>query len=41
METDWLEHLNALLSQSASVLNKNQEAEETDVSTTSRRDNRS
>ena len=41
METDQAEQLDTLLNQSTKVLNKNQEAEETDALMTSKRDNRS
>ena len=41
METDQEKQLDALLHQSAKILNKNHENEETDASTTSKRDNRS
>ena len=40
METDQAEQLGGLLGQSAKVLNRNQEAEETDTSITSKRDKR-
>ena len=41
MESDQAEQLDALINKSAKVLNKNCETEETDVSTTSKRDNMS
>ena len=41
METDQEEQLVVLLGQSAKMLNKNYDTEETDVSTTLKRDNRS
>ena len=40
METDQAEQLDALLNKFTKVLNRNQEAEEIDASTTSKRDNR-
>ena len=41
METNQAEQLNAFLNQSAKVLNKNKEAEETDASTILKRNKRS
>ena len=41
METNQAEQLDTLLNQSSKVLNKSQEAEETDIWTTPKRDNRS
>ena len=41
METDHTEQLAVLLSQSAKVLNKNWDTEETNASTTSKQENRS
>ena len=41
METDHTKQLDALLSQSTKILNKNGNTEETDASTTSKRDKRS